>query len=129
MGSLATAAASLLVPRDASYLPIVLALAAAAFAGSVALGGAAERIEGRKDPGAFVLDEAAGQLVALAALPPVGLGEVLFAFAAFRLFDIVKPFPARRWERLRGGFGIALDDIVAGFYAALALHLYRAIAG
>jgi phosphatidylglycerophosphatase A len=129
VGSLATAAASLLVPRDGSYVPIVLALALAAFLGSVALGPAAERIEGRKDPGSFVLDEVAGQLVALTALPPVGLGDVLFAFAAFRLFDIVKPFPARRLERLRGGFGIALDDIVAGLYATIALHLYRAITG
>lgn len=117
------------MPRDGAYLPVVLALAAAAFVGSVLLGPAAERIEGRKDPGVFVLDEVAGQLVALAAAPPVTLGDVLFAFAAFRLFDIVKPFPARRWERLRGGFGIALDDVVAGLYATLALHLYRAVAG
>ena len=130
MGSAAVAAATLLLPRDGTYLPAVLALAAASFAGCVALGAAAERIEGRKDPPSFVLDEAAGQLVALAAAPPpVAPGEVLFAFAAFRLFDIVKPFPARRLEKLRGGWGIALDDVVAGLYAWVALLLFRTLSG
>jgi len=45
------------------------------------------------------------------------------AFLLFRLFDIVKPPPARRMERLKGGWGVTLDDVIAGVYANLSLHL------
>jgi phosphatidylglycerophosphatase A len=71
----------------------------------------------QKDPQLIVVDEVAGTLVALAAAPPTTLGIVV-AVALFRLFDIVKPFPARRMERLPGGWGIVLDDVVAGLQAA-----------
>ena len=48
----------------------------------------------------------------------------LAAFLCFRLFDILKPLPAGRAERLRGGWGIVVDDLVAGIYAAVAVHLW-----
>jgi len=69
-----------------------------------------------KDPSAVVIDEVAGLSVAMFLLPPTGPGLAL-GFVLFRFFDIVKPFPIRRVERLRGGYGIVADDLVAGLYA------------
>ncbi len=72
---------------------------------------------GEKDPQRIVIDESAGVLVALAAAPPTWAGVAL-AVVLFRLFDITKPFPARRAERLPAGWGVMADDIVAGVFAA-----------
>lgn len=71
---------------------------------------------GGEDPSHVVIDEVAGQWIALAATP-VEPGHVLLALVLFRLFDITKPAPARQLERLHEGFGIMLDDIAAGIYA------------
>jgi phosphatidylglycerophosphatase A len=80
-----------------------------------------EELEGRKDPGKVVVDEVAGQLIALLPLTFFTLSPsaVIISFILFRLFDIVKPYPAGRLEHLRGGFGIMCDDLVAGAYAAI----------
>lgn len=75
-----------------------------------------------KDPGAIVIDEWAGLFVTLAG-HPVGWRELAIAFFAFRFFDVIKPFPARRLESLPGGYGIVLDDVAAGLYANLTLWL------
>jgi phosphatidylglycerophosphatase A len=84
-----------------------------------------ERVLQIKDPGRVVIDEVAGQLIALLAVPLVidGLWVVwiLLAFLLFRFFDIVKPYPARRLESLPGGLGIMADDLIAGVYALLVL--------
>jgi phosphatidylglycerophosphatase A len=85
-------------------------------------GGVAERHFGRTDPGQVVIDEVAGMLVTLF-LNPVGWVGAVAGFLLFRAADIVKPFPARRLERLHGGFGIMADDVMAGIYANLALRL------
>src|SRR6185503_3456643 len=84
-----------------------------------------ERVLKIKDPGKVVVDEVAGQLIALL---PLGLGlngssfvMVVFAFLLFRFFDIVKPYPARKMESLKGGLGIMADDLVAGVYAAIVI--------
>ena len=70
------------------------------------------------DPGWVVIDEAAGQLLALAALPAVtGLVGVALAFALFRLFDITKPGPVGWADRRHGPLGVMLDDVVAGVMA------------
>jgi phosphatidylglycerophosphatase A len=95
---------------------------AAACAAVIALGiwaaGRAEQIFGRHDDGRITIDEVAGQLLALAALP--WRPEVAaVGFVLFRLFDIWKPFPARAAERLPGGLGVMADDLVAGVYANL----------
>ncbi len=74
---------------------------------------------GRADPGAVVIDEVAGQWLALI---PCGLDPLLFgaAFVAFRFFDVVKVWPASWCDRnLKGGLGIMADDVVAGVYAGL----------
>ena len=75
-----------------------------------------------KDPSLVVIDEIAGMWVTLVALPwnPV---TVVAGFLMFRLFDVFKPYPARDLERVPGGWGIMLDDIVAGIYANLAVRV------
>ena len=82
----------------------------------------AEHYLGRSDPGQVVIDEVAGMLVTLF-LVNVGWAGALLAFLLFRLFDIVKPYPANRLERLPGGIGIMADDLMAGVYANVALRL------
>jgi phosphatidylglycerophosphatase A len=86
-----------------------------------------EQILNAKDPRKVVIDEVAGQLIALLPLPLSGIGYapimVLLAFLLFRFFDIVKPYPARKLESLHGGLGIMADDIVAGVYAAIGVAL------
>ena len=77
-----------------------------------------ERESERPDPGYVVIDEVAGQWIALM-FSRVNLSHLLAGFLFFRLFDIVKPWPARRLEHLPGGWGIMLDDVAAGVYALL----------
>lgn len=80
------------------------------------------RVSGIKDPHFVVIDEVAGQLVALIAVP-LAWKSFLAGFILFRAFDIVKPPPVRQLEALPEGTGIVLDDIAAGLYALLAVHL------
>ena len=89
----------------------------------VASAGSAEKILDRGDPGVVVIDEIVGVLIALAAVP-LHPAAALAGFALFRLFDIAKPFPVGWVDRhLHGGLGIMLDDVAAGLYALLVLHL------
>ena len=80
------------------------------------------KLLGRRDPSEIVIDEVAGFSVTLFLLSLSWL-NLLLGFLLFRLFDISKPFPIRRLERVKGGFGIVLDDLLAGIYANLALRL------
>jgi len=80
----------------------------------------AEREAGRTDPGFVVIDEVAGQWLVLA-VSPIDLGHAVAAFVLFRIFDIVKPWPARQLERLPGGTGIVVDDLAAGLWGAIVL--------
>ncbi|MDR1988933.1 MAG: phosphatidylglycerophosphatase A [Acidobacteriaceae bacterium] len=82
----------------------------------------AETHFGSTDPSAVVVDEVMGMLVTLVGLP-VGWMGALLAFFLFRLFDIIKPWPANRFEALHGGFGIMADDFMAGVYGNLAARL------
>ena len=91
-----------------------------------------ERLLKIKDPGRVVIDEVAGQLIALMAVPggQWRLADAMMLWAAFilfRLFDIVKPYPARKLEGMRGGVGIMADDLVAGLYAFLGVMLIRVL--
>ena len=70
----------------------------------------------------IVIDEVVGYLVTMILIAPNTLNIVL-GFFLFRFFDIVKPFPVRRFERLRGGYGVVMDDVVAGIMACLTLHI------
>jgi phosphatidylglycerophosphatase A len=76
----------------------------------------AARESGRHDPGFVVIDEVAGQWIALLG-SPADWRHALIALVLFRLFDITKPFPARQLERLPEGWGIVFDDVAAGLYA------------
>ena len=85
--------------------------------------GHAEEIFAEKDSGKIVIDEVAGYLVTMIAVPLSWQG-VVAGFFLFRLFDIVKPQPARWFDRsLKNGYGVVLDDIAAGLYACAATHL------
>ena len=75
----------------------------------------AERYEG-EDPGHIVIDEFAGMCVAMAGHKP-SLLNVVIGFVLFRVFDIAKPFPIRRVERLPGAFGVMADDVLAGVFS------------
>jgi phosphatidylglycerophosphatase A len=102
---------------------IVLASACAITLLGTPLASLAERVEG-KDPRSFVWDEVAGYLVTMLGLP---LREhamlcVVGGFFAFRIFDILKPWPIRSIEEKPGGIAVMADDIVAGLYANVTLR-------
>src|SRR5260370_38494597 len=85
---------------------------------------AASRVEKalrKKDPSIVVVDEAAGQMIALLSVPfwLHSWWSVITAFLLFRLFDVWKPYPLRRLERLESGLGIMADDVLAGAYALI----------
>ena len=110
-------------PLAGLSLTAYLATVAVLFIVGVASAGAAEKILDRGDPGVVVIDEIVGVLIALAAVP-LHPAAALAGFALFRLFDIAKPFPVGWVDRhLHGGLGIMLDDVAAGLYALLVLHL------
>ena len=90
-------------------------------------GGVYARGIGAEDPGEVVVDEVAGQLVALAVVPP-DLVYYAAALVLFRIADIWKPWPVSLAERrLGGGLGIMADDMLAGGYAAIALVAAREV--
>ncbi len=89
---------------------------------SVWASGMAEGIFGEKDPGRIVADEVSGFLVTMI-LVPLTLTNVVIGFFLFRFFDIVKPPPSRQSERLTGGLGVVIDDVIAGVYANIALQI------
>lgn len=110
---------------------VVLLVWCAVFSwGCLAQGLAAEARFGKKDPSQAVADETAGQAIALMFLPGSvegGLGSIAIAlggaFVAFRIFDILKLWPARGLQRLPGGLGILIDDLIAGVQALLVVQL------
>jgi phosphatidylglycerophosphatase A len=105
----------------------VIIAAAAATAAGVWAGGVAEKMWGAKDPRRVCVDEFAAYFVAVAFLPKT-LAYAVLAFVLFRAFDVLKPYPAGRSQRLPGGWGIMADDVVAALYANLILHGARALA-
>jgi len=97
-------------------LAVELAIAAALFVIGAWAATRAERHLGTTDPGPVVIDEVMGMCVTMVAAP-VTWPAALVGFVLFRVFDIVKPPPARQLERWHGGWGIMLDDLAAGVYA------------
>jgi phosphatidylglycerophosphatase A len=91
------------------------------------LGGWAERHAGHKDPGFFVLDEVIGYLVTVFWIHGPSPLSLVLGFFVFRFFDVVKPPPARWFERLGGGDGILLDDVVAGLYGLAVMCVARVL--
>ncbi len=117
-GSLVAVGLALLMPATLwPWAPLAGALLATLFCQRIARSFPQRGKEG--DPGWFVLDEVAGQWLALALVPPRDALTVLVPFVLFRLFDMTKPFPLRRLETLPRGWGIVADDLGAGLYALL----------
>jgi phosphatidylglycerophosphatase A len=79
-------------------------------------------VEYGKDPGQCTVDEVVGMWISLVALPKT-FGIVAMAFILWRLLDIIKPPPARNLERLKGGLGIMIDDVISGIYTLIIMHL------
>ena len=88
----------------------------------------AEAALGEKDPGAIVIDEVAGMTLSVLLLP-LTLPVLLVGFVLFRVFDVVKPFPAGRAQALPGGVGVMVDDLIAGLYVLIVLLVLRASTG
>jgi len=104
------------------YDPLVFIVTAVVTVLGIWSSGEVEQFWG-KDSSRVVIDEVAGMCVSLLFIP-VTPGYVLAAFVLFRFFDIVKPFYIRRTEHLPKGWGVMLDDVVAGIYANILLQLW-----
>src|SRR5215813_8254396 len=117
-----------LMRAPSGFVLVVVAILAFAVAGIWA-GTRTEEISGRKDPGMIVVDEVAGQLIALLPLAFVkwSITTVMVSFILFRFFDIVKPYPANRLQELKGGVGVMCDDLVAGAYAAIIMSVVMGV--
>lgn len=127
-GTWASAATMLLWAALAHALPLparapsVVALAIVITLIGIPAATQVARASARKDPNFVVIDEVAGQLVALIAVP-LTWKTFLTGFILFRVFDILKPSPVRQLERLPEGTGIVLDDVAAGIYALAVMHV------
>lgn len=115
-----------LVAPGARRSPAVFLMGfAMVFVGACWVAGEAEKIFGAHDSARIVIDEVFG-MVATMFLIPVGMVWLVAGFALFRIFDIIKPFPASYLDRhLHGGAGVMLDDLAAGIYANLVLQAAR----
>jgi phosphatidylglycerophosphatase A len=103
--------------------PVVeVGLIVALFAAGVWAGTTAERYFGGIDPGPIVIDEVVGMLMTLAFIP-VGWSGAIAGFVLFRIYDVIKPYPAGRFERLHGGLGVMADDAMAAVYANISLRI------
>ncbi len=111
----------LYLPMAASPIPVQIAIIGSLFGLGVWAAEQAEKVLKIKDAPSVVIDEIVGMWIAVLFLPHT-VSYFLGAFLLFRLFDILKPFPAKQAEQLRGGLGIMLDDVVAGIYANAAIH-------
>jgi phosphatidylglycerophosphatase A len=115
------------VARSAFTALLLLVIVAVSLAGTWAAT-RCERLLRRKDPGAVVVDEVAGQLITFLFLPRgAGPWAIAAGFLAFRLFDIWKPYPINRLEALESGLGVMADDVLAGAYAATLMSLLTTI--
>ena len=91
--------------------------------------GSAEKILDQADAGPIVIDEIVGMFIALTLVPPHPFAWFL-GFVFFRLFDITKPFPVSWFDRhIHGGIGIMMDDVIAGIYACISLHIVWLLLG
>jgi phosphatidylglycerophosphatase A len=103
-------------------MPVAIVLSLVVIAIGIPAATAVARFSGKKDPQWVVIDETAGQLIALIGVP-LAWKSFLAGLILFRFFDILKPPPVRQLERLPEGVGIVIDDVAAGLYALLVMHL------
>jgi phosphatidylglycerophosphatase A len=117
-GSVTSLPVALLVWAWAPPRSWLLGVTAVVTAVGIWAAGREEARAAEHDPSSIVVDEVAGMLVAMLAAPP-GLGWTLLFFVLFRVMDVWKPFPIHRLQDLPGGWGIVVDDLLAGVYAGL----------
>ena len=110
-----------LAAQRLGLLHLELALIVALLVAGVVFTRPCEEHQQCTDPGIIVIDEVMGMLITLFMIP-VGWGGLLAGFLLFRALDVLKPFPARRLERLHGGLGVMADDAMAAVYATLLLR-------
>ena len=113
-------------PGTILYTVVLLAVLIVFSASCIAFGERGEARFGKKDASEIVADETAGQCIPLLLLPTATLAtptlaifSLVFAFLAFRIFDIIKLWPADSLQRLPGGWGVLIDDLIAGVHAAV----------
>lgn len=127
VASIATVALWLAATRlqlsSTTLITITILAAAVATLIGIPAGTIVARELGKKDPSQVVIDEVAGQLIALIGAP-LNWKYILASLILFRGFDIVKPPPVRQLERLSGGTGIMMDDVAAGLYALLLVQIF-----
>lgn len=122
-GSLAATAIALVLASSLSWTPREIALLGALlFPIGVWAAGVVAKETKLEDPQIVVADEVVGQWISFAGITSrVTWATALAAFVLFRIFDMWKPWPTRRLEKLHGGWGIVADDVMAGLYAALVM--------
>jgi phosphatidylglycerophosphatase A len=122
-GTIAAVVPAIFLARlSPDHAVLQLAIIGAVSAAGIWAAGIAAREFGVEDPGQVVIDEFAGYFVSIALLPP-GWTTLVAGFVLFRIFDVTKPPPCRRAERLPGGLGIVADDLMAGVYANLSIRV------
>jgi phosphatidylglycerophosphatase A len=116
-GSIAALPLVCLIGNTGVYMGVLIVIL---LVGCWAAGAMAETV-GSKDPKQVVVDEVAGMMITMLLIPITG-SSVLLGFVFFRLFDITKPWLVRKAERFPKGYGIMLDDVVAGIFANVMLR-------
>jgi len=118
-GSLATIPILILMRRYPGFLPLlsIFVLCLGIWAADIVA-----KKSGLKDPSKVVIDEVCGMMVSFLWIP-ITAATLVWGFLLFRLFDILKPPPIKRLEKLPGGYGIMLDDVLAGVYVNLILRV------
>jgi phosphatidylglycerophosphatase A len=127
-GTVGSAVALLVLWLIPSTTPARVGFLLAVTVVGIAAAARVERMSGTKDPSIIVIDEVAGMTLSVLVLP-LTPGVALVAFLLFRLFDVVKPFPANVSQALPGGLGVMVDDLIAGAYALLVVLGLRAWLG
>ena len=113
----------------ASSVPLYLVSVAALIAAAIVIAGEAEGLFGEKDSGKITIDEVAGYVTATLFVRP-SLAAIVASFVLFRLFDVWKLWPASYFdERVSGGAGVVLDDVVSGLYANAVLRVLFRFSG
>jgi len=107
--------------RGAASIGVLGAASLSLFIVGVWAAGEAEEFFGRTDPGQVVMDEVVGQMLTFLLIPHANWKWLLGGFLLFRAFDIIKPPPARQAERIPRGWGIMVDDVIAGIYGLVVL--------
>ena len=118
-GSLAALAIFMIPGFEQLY--IIIPATVLLFLYGILLGTRFESVYG-KDPSECTIDEVVGMWISLLFLPK-SAGIIIITFFLWRVLDIFKPFPARNLEKLKGGLGIMIDDVVSGFYTLIIMHL------